>query len=471
MSDSSTSGTAPSLPLRRTLGVSDVTWLYIVAIFNLNIVPVVAAEGPGSIWLWGVAILCFFLPQAVAVLELAELLPGEGGLYLWSKATFGEFHGFLCGWCYWLTNMFFVPSLLFYVTGVTAYLGAASVAGLSENRLFFFLLTNVLLWATILANVYGLGVGKWINNIGGIGSLIITVALVALALMSVGQGHHIAWGELTDAISVVPLSTLGLFCMAMVGLEIGPVMGDEVRNPHRTFPRAIILGGSLCAIAYVASTLSLVLAVPQSDMKVVQGMMQAIDHMSAGLDLNWVLLPLAVLMVGSIAGSTSAWVSGSARILFVSGLDRYLPASLGRVHPRHGSPYVALCVFGALASALITMSFIGASVREAYVTLLDLSVALQMISYAYVFAALFRHAFSTAPISGYFPRWILRLAAVVGTVMTVLGLAMVFVPSGQIASIWAFELKMVITLGVLLAAARGLYLYHSQRKVCAGVDS
>jgi hypothetical protein len=130
-----------------------------------------------------------------------------------------------------------------------------------------------------------------------------------------------------------------------------------------------------------------------------------------------------------------------------------------------------LCVFGALASAIVTMSFIGVSVREAYVTMLDLSVALQMISYLYVFAALCRHAFSTAPISGYFPRWILRLASVVGTAMTVLAFAMVFVPSGQISSIWAFELKMVITLGVSLAAARALYLYYSQRKVAAGVNS
>jgi amino acid transporter len=471
MADGSTFETARSLPLRRTLGVGDVTWLYVVAIFNLNIVPVVAAEGPGAIWLWGVAILCFFLPQAVAVLELAELLPGEGGLYLWSKETFGEFHGFLCGWCYWLTNMFFVPSLLFYVTGVTAYLGATSVAGLNENRLFFFLLTNVLLWVTILANVYGLGVGKWINNIGGIGSLIITAALVALALMNAGQGHHIGWSELTNPPSGVPLSTLGLLCMAMVGLEIGPVMGDEVRNPRQTFPRAILLGGGLCAIAYVVSTLSLVVAVPQAEMRVVQGMMQAIDRLSAGLTGTWLLLPLGVLTVASIVGSTSAWVSGSARILFVSGLDRYLPAAFGRIHSRYGSPYVALCVFGALASAIVTMSFIGVSVREAYVTMLDLSVALQMISYLYVFAALCRHAFSTAPISGYFPRWILRLASVVGTAMTVLAFAMVFVPSGQISSIWAFELKMVITLGVSLAAARALYLYYSQRKVAAGVNS
>jgi len=55
--------------------------------------------------------------------------------------------------------MFFVPSLLFYVTGVTAYLGGAAL-GLGENRLFFFMLTNALLWLTIFANIRVSGLGR-----------------------------------------------------------------------------------------------------------------------------------------------------------------------------------------------------------------------------------------------------------------------------------------------------------------------
>jgi amino acid transporter len=447
--------------LYRALGIWDVTWLYLVAIFNLNIVPVLAAEGLRALWLWAAAILCFYVPTGVAVLELSENMPGEGGLYLWSKESFGDFHGFLCGWCYWLTNMFFVPSLLFYLTGVTAY----ALAGLDDSRIFYFLLTTFFLWLTILANVYGLGVGKWVNNIGGIGSLLIATAMIALAILYVAQGRSPRWNELTaGGWGTLPLATFGLFCEATVGLEIGPVMGDEVRHPRRTFPRAILLGGGLCALAYVGSTLSLMTAVPQSEMKVVQGMMQSVDRMSSGLGLNWVLLPLGILMFASIAGSTSAWVSGSARMLFVSGLDKYLPASLGRVHSRHHSPYIALCVFGVLASTTVAMSFIGASVREAYVTLLDLTVALQMISYFYIFAALFRHAWSRALVSGFFPSWILYLASAVGMATTVLAFAAVFVPSQQVSATWSFEAKMVITLGVLLAIAVALFRYYSRRR-------
>jgi amino acid transporter len=230
------------------------------------------------------------------------------------------------------------------------------------------------------------------------------------------------------------------------------------------------LGGILCAIAYVGSTLALALSVPQSEMALVQGTMQAIDKMSAGLSVGWILVPLTVLMIASIAGSTSAWVSGSARILFVSGLDRYLPRALGKIHSRHGSPYVALLLFGFLTSAIITMSFAGASVQEAYLTLLDLSVALQMISYLYLFASLIRPAFSANMRRVYFGRATLRLSSAAGFAMTTFGLAMAFVPSRQITSIWWFELKMSITLAAILALAAALFYYYSKRRPLADVQ-
>jgi amino acid transporter len=213
---------------------------------------------------------------------------------------------------------------------------------------------------------------------------------------------------------------------------------------------------------YVGCTLALLAAVPQSQMAVVQGLLQAIDKMSASFGLGWILLPLAVLMAASIAGSTSAWVSGSARILFVCGLDRYLPKALGKVHPRHHSPHVALIMFGLLASSIIAMSFIGASVQEAYLTLLDLAVALQMISYMYLFLSLLKRAFSKSSEPRYFRRPVLQIASVAGLSMAILGFAMAFVPSRQISSIASFELKMFLTLGFILAVASGLFVYYSR---------
>lgn len=452
--------------LIRALGVSDLTWLYLVAVVNLNFVPVVAADGFTVLWLWVAAILFFFLPQGVAVIELAAQTPGEGGLYLWTKESFGDFHGFLCGWCYWLTNMFFVPALLVFITGITTYVGGSAAAALTDNKAFYLCLTLAFLWVTIGANICGLGVGKWVNNIGGVGALVIGGVLMLMG--GVIFFHHQGLMHLRDLkplnIQSLPMSSFGVMCLALVGLELGPIMGDEVRNPHLTIPRSVVLGGLLSIALYFGSTVSLLTAVPQSEAAVVQGLLQAIDKMSASMHLGWILLPLAILMAASLAGSTSAWVSGSARILFVCGLDRYLPKCLGRIHPRFHSPHIALIMFGALASGIIAMSFVGASVKEAYLTLLDLAVALQMLSYTYLFLSLLKRAFSEDTPAKRFPRPLLQLVSVVGLLTAIVGFAMAFVPSRQIESIFSFELKMIVTLGLFLGLAASLFFFYSKRK-------
>ena len=452
--------------LKRALGAWDLTFLSVVAIANLNLVPVIAASGPTTIWLWAAALVLFLLPQGITVIELSHRAPGEGGLYIWAKEAFGDFHGFLCGWAYWTTNMFYLPTLLFYLGGTLAYAGPKSIAGLAENRFFFFLLTVGLLWLTALLNIRGIGVGKWVNNSGGWGTLVGASVLVVLALITIWR-RGIALPAGSFALRTIDSSTIssfGVICFGLVGLELGPVMGDEIRDPRRSVPLGVFWGGLLAGLVYVSATLALLLAVPQQEVKVVQGVLQAVDKMTAGSGATWLLPLLALVLAVAIAGSTSAWLSGSARIIFVSGIDRYLPKALGKVHARYGTPHVALTAIAVLSSLLVCMSFIGASVKEAYVTLLDLSVVLQMISYLYMYATLARVAFSKKPRNGFFRTHWLRFAAVGGLAATVVGGAVAFVPSRQIDSIWRFELKMVLTCVLFFGLAGVLFWYYSRQR-------
>jgi amino acid transporter len=137
---------------------------------------------------------------------------------------------------------------------------------------------------------------------------------------------------------------------------------------------------------------------------------------------------------------------------------------MGKVHPKYATPHIALLTIAALASLLVSMSFIGATVKEAYVTLLDLSVVLQMISYLYLFATLARVAFSATAGQGYYSKPTLRFAAIGGIAATIVGGGVAFVPSSQITSVWRFELKMVGSCVVFLGLAAALFWYYSRRR-------
>jgi amino acid transporter len=453
--------------LRRALGVWDLTWLAVVAVANLNVVPVIAGSGPTTAWLWLLALLFFFLPQGISVIELSHRFPSEGGIYVWTKEMFGDLHGFLCGWCYWTTNMFYIPTLLFYLAGVVTYSGSASITKLAESPVFFGFVTIGLLWLTAFANIRGLGVGKWVSNIGGVGTLVAASILILLGLVTVWrfglviplssfQLQHIDWST---------ISAFGVICFGLVGLELGCVMGDEIRDPIHNVPRSVLYGGVLSGTLYIGATLAVLLAVPQKDVKVLQGVLQGVDKMAARLSMSWLLLPIALLIGVSIVGSTSAWLSGSARILFVSGIDRYLPKIFAKIHPKYGTPHIALVGIAFLSSCLILMSFAGkTTVKEAYVTLLDLAVVLQMISYLYLYASLARVAFSNSAQKKFFSQTRTRFAAVSGLITTGIGMIVAFVPSHAVDSVWRFEVKMVVTCVAFLGLAVGLFLFYSRRR-------
>src|SRR5437588_4196669 len=181
---------APSAPvtqeaphLRRVLGRWDLVLLFVVAVFNLNVVPSIAANGGVTVWLWMISLLLFFWPQGIAVIELAHRYPGEGGVYLWAKEVFGDFHGFLSGWCYWTNNMMYVPTIMLYFVGVSVFVLGPAHAGLADSKSFALAASLAFLVALVVLNVVGLGVGKWINNIGGLGTGIAAALLIGLGII------------------------------------------------------------------------------------------------------------------------------------------------------------------------------------------------------------------------------------------------------------------------------------------------
>jgi amino acid transporter len=463
----------PELP--RLLGLWDLVLLSLVAVLNLNLVPVTATGGFPTIALWLVALLCFFLPQGIAVTEFAVRYPDEGGIYLWTRRMFGDSHGFVSGWCYWTNNIFYIPTLLLYLVGIAVYIGGPGLVPLAENRTFVFIVAVTLLWIFTALNVLGLGVGKWVNNLGGMGAVGATLVLVAVGAAAVYRTGGQGLAEVPGVAGLLPawgdwgtISTFSTICFGLVGLELASVMGGEIREPRRNVPKAVLLGGVACGVLYLAATLTLLLALPASELSVVQGILQAFQRLGGLAGVGLLLAPLAFILTLSISGATSAWLSGSARIPFVAGLDRYLPRALGRVHPRWRTPHVALLTHAAASTLFIAMSFIGRTrVRDAYLTLLQLAVVLQLVPFLYLYAALIRVA--GRPGGHYRNRLVPQVAGVVGLATTLLALATAFVPPASVESALQYQVKMWLGTVLFLGFAAALPLWR--RSPRPGVES
>ncbi|MBI5882281.1 MAG: APC family permease [Elusimicrobia bacterium] len=432
----------------RVLGRFDLILLGIVAVVNINGVPPTAVYGRISLVLWVLAFLVFFVPEAVAVLEFSRRYPGEGGIYLWTRREFGEGHGFLAGWCYWVNNLFYVPVMLVYLAGIVAYAGGAQSAGLVESR--WFVAAVAFGWLGLMAalNIRGLGVGKWLQNIGGIsaalsGGLVLVAAAVAWARGAIQHPPMVA------SAGYEMITSFSVMCNAFVGIELACTMGDEIRDPGRDLKPAILTAGAVSLASYVLVTWAILALVPIGKIGVIQGIMQALSVGAESAGLQRLIAPVAVVMALAIGGSSAAWFSGTARIPFVAGVHSALPAALGRVHPKWHTPYVALGVCAVLGALFTAISLTGSSVAEAYQVLLKASVVLQMVPFAYLFLGLAR-------LSGVGPA--ARGAGVVGLVTIVAVVVLAFVPTADVSSPAVFEGKMAV--GVFAPLAAGWLFYR-----------
>ncbi len=455
--------------LRKALGLLDLVLFNIVAIVGLRWIALAAAGGVSSLSLWVLAMLLFFIPQGLVVLELSTRFPEEGGLYQWTKRAFGPFHGFLSGWCYWTNNLIYYPSLLIFVAGVSVYVAGPAYASLGERPAYVFWFSLGILWLAIVMNVVGLDIGKWVQNLGAMGTWIpaaIVAVAGAVALYRLGAANSFAPVEFLPLKSYKPAAFWASLCFGFAGLELASVMGDEIKNPRKNIPRAIVISGIAIALIYILGTAALLVVLPKDEVSVISGAIQAIASVSR--KLNWPgITPFSALCmtVGGLGGA-GAWLAGSARIPFVAGLDRYLPAWFGKVHPRWQTPYVAILAQGLLSTIFVSTSLWGGTVKEAYLVLVDTTIIVYFVPYLYLFASIFVFPPEAAAPDvmlipgGALGRW---LTAGIGMVSTVAAIVFAVIPPESVENPMLFRIKIMGGCVLFIAAGAATYAWASRR--------
>jgi glutamate:GABA antiporter len=242
-------------------------------------------------------------------------------------------------------------------------------------------------------------------------------------------------------------------CNALVGIELASTMGDEIRNPRRDLGPAIAIAGVVSLVSYLLVTGAVLTLVPVDRLGVIQGVMQAVTAGANAAHIGWVIVPLAIVMGLATGGAASAWFAGSSRIPFVAGLTSALPSALGRIHPRFGSPHVALTTCAVLAGIFTAFSLAGSNVAEAYQVLLKAAVVIQLIPFMYLFLGLAR----TTDVSV-----ASRAAGVIGLCATMVGLGAAFLPTADVTSVPLFETKMIV--GVVGPTALGWFLFKRAQR-------
>ncbi|MEO8088917.1 MAG: APC family permease [Gemmatimonadales bacterium] len=390
-SRTATEGKPARLP--RAMGFRDLLLFYLVTGFTVRWIGTAASAGPSAIVVWLTAGLAFYLPLMFTVLELSSRYPNEGGCYVWSKRAFGDFAGFITGWTYWTCNLPYFPGL-FYFTGAAAlFIGGPRWQSLAERPVYFigFSLLGLALAAGL--NVRGLAVGKWLHNLGAVGLWVPGILLMVLGLaawLRFGSATAFSLDTMVPSTRLKDIVFWSTIAFSLSGLESASMMGDEIENPRRNIPRALLLAGALITALYVLGTVAMLVALPAGDILYLQGFMKAVEAVSDRLGLGQLVPLIALLIVLGGLGQAGAWFAAGGRLPFVAGIDRFLPAVFGKIHPRYGSPHVSLITQAGIAALFILLGQAGTTVKGAYDVLVSMAIISYFIPYLFMFASMIR---------------------------------------------------------------------------------
>ncbi len=453
--------------LKKVLGLRDLVLFNVACVIGLSSLTQAAQFGWSSFPFWILAMLFFLIPIGLLVIDLNARIPGEGGFYLWTKKAFGEWHGFIAAWSYWLSNIVWFPTVLFTIVLSGLYIFGDDALYLRENFWFTAAVSLVVLWLVIILNILGLKVGKWIQNIGAVSLWVLFGLLFVIAIIYItkfGSAQPVDFKSFVPDLkdfSILPFFAAIAFSFG--GLELSSVMSDEIKNPKKNITRSIFISAILIVILYLIGTFSLIVAVPKGELDIVDGIAQTFDSIDKAVGWPIVGSIGAILVSIGTLGLFGAWLTGSARLPFVIGLDNYLPPALGKLHPKYGSPHISLIVQGVIISVLLLASIAGSKIQEAYSVLYDMAVILYFIPFLYMFLALIWHnRKNTGGIScvSLFRKRksLVWICACLGFSVIFLSIILAFMPSSAVENKSLFYLKVIG--GWVLLTSIGLIFYY-----------
>ena len=391
---------------------------------------------------WLAAMLFFYLPQAAVVIDLTKRMPLEGGLYQWARITLGDMVAFLVAWNLWIFAVTLIATIGLLIATNLSYAVGPSGSWMASNKTFIMLLNVFLLCGLMALAAVGLGVAKWLHNVGSIMLMSSFLVLIVLPFVHMARGtlpNYHAYSVAMPALSLLSLNIFGKLAVgALSGFEYVAVLAGETKNPERTIGRATLIAAPIIAVMFILGTNAVLAFVPISEINLIGPIPQVLRIGFGSSGVGAVASAIAILLItGRTIANSSVVFTGSTRMPMVAGWDNLLPSWFTKLHPRFRTPVNSILFVGLVALVFGAAGIAGVGEQEAYQLLDNAAGIFYGLTYLVLFAIPLvglRHA-TTKP-----ALW-LRIASASGFAVTLLYVVLSIFPIIDVASWWSFAMK------------------------------
>lgn len=359
----------------------DAVLMSVVVILVVESAAPAAAIGTSQFFWWIFLLILFFLPYGMISSELGTAYTGDGGLYDWVKKAFGSRWGGRLAWLYWINYPIWMASLAVLFVQV-----AQTIFKLHLNTVGSIIIQLTFVWFVVLLGNKPVSESKWILNLAAFAKIFTIVSLGALGIyvaVTKGVANNFAPRNFLPQMNVSSFSNLSVIIFNFLGFEVVATMADDMDNPKKQIPQAIIYGGILIAFFYLLSAFGMSVAIPTSKLSASSGLLDSFILMIG--HMNWFVIIIGILFLYILASEMISWALGVNYVADYAAKDHVLPSVFGK-EDKNEMPVGTGYLNGIVASVLVIASpFIPN--QDIFWAFFSLNVVALLLSYTMMFPA------------------------------------------------------------------------------------
>ena len=354
----------------------------------------------------GFATFLFLIPAALVAAELGSAFAAEGGgVYTWVKEAFNKRMGFTAIFLQWIQNVVWYPTVLGFAAACIAYM--VGKPELSQDGVYVGVFAIVMYWLATLLTFMGTSFISKITSQGFlIGTVLPGVIIIIVALVWVMGGNPVSFEHIPDTVSQIvnveaghahprffphmtgmsDIAFLAGILLLFAGVEVHAVHAQELKNPQRQFPAAMLLAALISFVLFTFGSLAVAIVAPYKTINLQSGVLETFHDVFAHYNVSWLTNVMGLLTAfGALAGVMS-WISGPSRGLLWTAKEGLLPDFMKKTN-NNGVQINILLLQGAIVTVLSSLYIVMKDVSVAFFLLTALTIGVYLVMYMMMYLA------------------------------------------------------------------------------------
>lgn len=379
----------PPVNRYKKLGVFSLVMIAIVSVDSLRNLPIAAQYGFSLVTFYLLAAIFFFLPLAWVASRLAVLYPKTGGSFIWISNAFGNSYGNLAIWLQWIYNIIWCPTIFVFISITLASLISPN---LETNKIFILLSSLIFFWLLSLIHCRGIHMTSWISSISVfLGTLLPMSVIIFLAFYWVYSGNKSAtefnlYSFLPKSHDLKNISFFSNILFSLLGQEVIAMHAGNVKNPTKTYPKALTISAVIILITIILSSTSLCVILPAEEIGLASGLMDVLKKFFATYNIQNVTGLLGASIIIGGLGIASSWMIGLARGINVSLSTVNAPKWLQRLN-KNEMPQGVLLLQALVYTVLLSFFLLFENINSSYWILSAITAQFALLYYILLFSA------------------------------------------------------------------------------------